>query len=63
MTILTVYLWGAFLFTMFFYAGAIRGKARNPQIWSVVFGLLWFITVPLVVFQVWKAFRKERNHE
>jgi len=55
--ILEIYLWGVIAGVLFFYTGARRGHARDPEMWAVIFGLLWFITIPVVIWKV--LFEKE----
>ena len=49
MTYFYIWLAGFAVATVIFYHGALRGKARYPEIFSVLFGLVWFITLPLVL--------------
>ncbi len=53
-----IYVIGFVLGVLVFYYGGVRGKASNPEIWSVVFGALWPITVPLLIYMV---FKKEKG--
>lgn len=59
MHLFEIYLWGVVVSTLIFWRGALRGKAKNPHLWSVLFGLLWFITIPVVVWQVVRAFQED----
>jgi len=60
-TVIQVYLIVFALSGLLFYSGAIRGRARKPEIMSVLFSLFWFITLPLLLWQVIKAFKEDRT--
>lgn len=59
MAIFAVYLTGLVLTTTFFYYGGVRGKAVRPELWSVIFGLVWPISLPLVIVFVIRAFKRD----
>lgn len=60
-TVIIVYLVGFALSGVVFYNGAVRGKARHSEIWSILFSLFWFVTIPLLVWSVVKSFREDRR--
>lgn len=56
-----IYLVGFSISGVVFYNGAIRGKAKRPELWSVIFSMFWFVSIPLLVWQVFKAFRDDKK--
>lgn len=44
-----------------FYQGGVRGKARNSELWALLFGAVWFITMPLVIVAAVRAYREEKG--
>ncbi len=49
-----LYVIGFVLGVLVFYYGGVRGKAPKPEMWSLVFGAFWPITLPLLVYLVFK---------
>lgn len=42
-----IYLIGMIVAILFFYAGAKRGGSNNPGLAASLFGVFWFITIPI----------------
>lgn len=56
-----IYITGLVLATILFYEGGRRGKAKNPEVWGTIFGLLWPITVPILLFMLISSYWKDHN--
>ena len=54
MTWYEIYLLGLVLTVPFYYWGAVRGKAKTPELMSLIFGAFWFITIPMLIYQLFK---------
>ena len=61
MRFLEIYLWGVVFWTVVFYAGGVRGRAKKPQLWAALFGLFWVVSAPLLIIEVIKAFRNGKK--
>lgn len=44
-----------------FYFGGVKGKAKNPEFNALLFGMFWFITIPLLAWNVVKAFQEDKK--
>lgn len=55
---LLVYLFGFAVSGVIFYFGGVRGRSRKPELWAVLFALVWFITLPLIVREALKGEKK-----
>lgn len=61
-TLVMIYAAGLVVSVLIFYYGSVRGRSNNPELWAVVFGAVWFITLPLMIAAAVRALYKERKH-
>jgi hypothetical protein len=59
MNLYLIYLCKMIVTTLFFYYGGVQAKAAHPELWSVVFGLVWPISVPLIIWFVIRAMQRD----
>ncbi len=54
-----VYLFGLVVGVLIFYIGGVSGKAKKPELWSIVFGVFWPVTLPFLLWLVFKETSKK----
>lgn len=55
-----IYLIGMVVTTLLFYFGAVRGGSKNPGLAASLFGVFWFITIPIFFVMLIKSFKVEK---
>lgn len=59
--LMMVYLFGLTVGVTMFYLGSVRGGSKHHPLWSLLFGAVWFITIPLVIISAIKKINEENR--
>lgn len=56
-----VYIIGVVVAVFIFYKGGRRGRAQNVEYWATLFAVVWFVTLPIVLYKAIKGLIEENN--